>query len=309
MRAPITYYGGKQNMAKHVLELMPSHRTYVEPFFGGGSIFFMKEPSKVEVINDLDDRLITMYRVMKTKFPTFKAMLDATLHSRSEYRLALQVMKSPQDYSDMRVAWATYIACNASYSSKIGAGWAFSRKSNMAKRIARKLEDLTDETMERLRYTSIESQDALRVIEYWDTPETLFYLDPPYPEGDCGHYTKGKDIYYDLLEVLPSIKGKFILSSYPSEHISQLWDNYHYPHKEYETTISGNGNNRRQENTKRKKVECLTWNFNNNQEEFHLEEDVNQINLLSLLGADDEQCREDSVCEDNAGCYCKDPGD
>jgi len=228
VRAPVTYYGGKQNMAKHVLALMPEHVTYVEPFFGGGSIYFMKEPSEVEVINDLDNRLMTLYKVMKHKFPVFKEMLEDTLHSRAAYKEALKVMKHPSHYSDIKIAWATYIACNMSYASKIGAGWAFCIKKSFAGRFARKLDDLTPEIVHRLRYTTIESMDALKVVRYWDSPNTFFYLDPPYPEGDCGHYEEGKDVYYDLLELLPSLKGKFILSSYPSQALDDLRAKYGY---------------------------------------------------------------------------------
>jgi DNA adenine methylase len=72
MKTPISYYGGKQKMIPHILPLIPEHKIYVEPFFGGGAIFFAKEPSKIEVINDIDKRvynfwLMTVERSMKLR--------------------------------------------------------------------------------------------------------------------------------------------------------------------------------------------------------------------------------------------------
>lgn len=63
MKTPITYYGGKQRLTKAILAMIPPHKIYIEPFFGGGAVFFAKEPSYLEVINDINDNIITFYRV------------------------------------------------------------------------------------------------------------------------------------------------------------------------------------------------------------------------------------------------------
>ncbi|MDR1937317.1 MAG: DNA adenine methylase [Tannerellaceae bacterium] len=72
LKTPITYYGGKQQMLRHILPLIPKHRIYVEPFFGGGAVFWGKEPAKVEFINDHDGEVINFYRVLKLQFPELK---------------------------------------------------------------------------------------------------------------------------------------------------------------------------------------------------------------------------------------------
>ena len=64
LKTPISYYGGKQMMLPHILPLIPEHRTYVEPFFGGGAVFWMKPPSEYEVVNDINSRLITFYKAL-----------------------------------------------------------------------------------------------------------------------------------------------------------------------------------------------------------------------------------------------------
>jgi len=67
MKPPVSYYGGKQNMTKEILSLIPKHKIYIEPFFGGGAIFFTKEPSEVEIINDLNSYVINFYNVCKDR--------------------------------------------------------------------------------------------------------------------------------------------------------------------------------------------------------------------------------------------------
>ncbi|GJQ05738.1 DNA adenine methylase [Capnocytophaga canimorsus] len=67
-RTPISYYGGKQTMLPHILPLIPEHQIYVEPFFGGGAVFWAKEPAKSEIINDFNANVVNFYEVLKTDF-------------------------------------------------------------------------------------------------------------------------------------------------------------------------------------------------------------------------------------------------
>ena len=68
MKPPISYYGGKQNMLSELLPLIPKHESYIEPFFGGGALFFAKTPSPLEVINDTNQLMINFYRQMVVNF-------------------------------------------------------------------------------------------------------------------------------------------------------------------------------------------------------------------------------------------------
>ena len=63
MVGPLSYIGGKNRLARQVIEIFPKHTTYVEAFAGGAQVFFHKEPSKVEVLNDLDDEIVNFFRV------------------------------------------------------------------------------------------------------------------------------------------------------------------------------------------------------------------------------------------------------
>lgn len=85
IKTPITYYGGKQSILKHILPLVPPHKRYTEAFLGGAALFFAKEPAPSEVINDLDGNLIQFYHVAQTNYPALKERIDATLHSRDTH--------------------------------------------------------------------------------------------------------------------------------------------------------------------------------------------------------------------------------
>ncbi|HRJ37017.1 MAG TPA: DNA adenine methylase, partial [Flavobacteriales bacterium] len=88
MKTPITYYGGKQALLKHLIPLIPSHKIYCEPFFGGGALFFAKPPSEVEIINDINSEVVNFFRVAKTKFDALQKEVRASLHSRELYKKA-----------------------------------------------------------------------------------------------------------------------------------------------------------------------------------------------------------------------------
>lgn len=93
MRTPITYYGGKQQLASTIIEMIPAHRIYVEPFFGGGAVFFAKGKSYLEVINDVNDNLITFYEVCQDSelFARLYDKVQHTLHAESYYKTAYEI--------------------------------------------------------------------------------------------------------------------------------------------------------------------------------------------------------------------------
>ncbi len=88
MRTPITYYGGKQTMLKHIMPLIPKHEIYVESFAGGAAVFFAKQPSQMDVINDLNGELINFYHTVVSNFDELKREVDRTLHSRTQHETA-----------------------------------------------------------------------------------------------------------------------------------------------------------------------------------------------------------------------------
>lgn len=223
MKTPITYYGGKQRMVGLILSLIPKHRLYCEPFAGGAAVFFAKEKSEMEVINDLNGDVVNFYQVCKTDFNKLEKLIRATPHSRKIHAETQEILKHQENHHKVKRAWAFWAQTNMSYSAKIYGGYAFERKSEgtLRKFVNKKLR-FSKEIADRLDWVSIECNDALQVIKSRDTEDSFFYCDPPYFNSEMGHY-KGyteKD-FNNLLELLSKIKGQFLLSSYPSEILTR----------------------------------------------------------------------------------------
>ena len=123
MRTPITYYGGKQTLAPTIVSMLPPHRIYCEPFFGGGAVFFAKPKSYLEAINDTNDRLVTFYKQVMTNFDELQQMVQNTLQSESEYLKAREIYNRRRPASDAEIAWAVWMVTNFSFSGSPRGGW------------------------------------------------------------------------------------------------------------------------------------------------------------------------------------------
>lgn len=217
MKTPITYYGGKQTLLKYLLPLIPQHKLYCEPFFGGGAVFFAKPKSEVEVINDINGEIVNFFKVIKTKFPELQKEIKATLHSRELYKKAMVVYVNPDLFTDVKRAWALWVLTNQGFAGMIGS-WGFGKDDSKEAALANKRDAFTKEYEDRLAKVQVENNNAIKVIQRCDDKETFIYADPPYIGSDQGHY-KGysENDYRELLNALAKVKGKFLLSSYPSK--------------------------------------------------------------------------------------------
>jgi len=217
MKTPITYYGGKQQLAKKILEIIPPHHIYTEPFCGGAAVFFRKPVSKVEVLNDTNQELINFYKVIQREFTALESEIAITLHSRNQHRQARAVYSNPDLFSDVKRAWAIWVLANEGFAGMLDGSFGYCRTGKTTKSIINKRDSFSYEYAIRLESVQLECTDAVRIINSRDTSETFHYCDPPYYNSDCGHYDGySKDDFHNLLEVLSHIKGKFLLSSYPS---------------------------------------------------------------------------------------------
>ncbi|MDO4782589.1 MAG: DNA adenine methylase [Capnocytophaga felis] len=114
-RTPISYYGGKQTMLPYILPLIPEHQIYVEPFFGGGAVFWAKQPAKSEIINDFNANVVNFYEVLKSDFEALKSLVEKTIVSRETYKSALVIYHSPFLFSAVKRAWAFWYATNCGF--------------------------------------------------------------------------------------------------------------------------------------------------------------------------------------------------
>src|ERR1035437_7941537 len=224
MKTPLSYYGGKQILSKEIISLIPKHNLYCEPFFGGGAVFFFKDPSHVEVINDSNGELINFYKVIKNDFKKLQKEIQTSLHSRKLHAQADVIYKHPELFNEIQRAWAVWMLANQSYASKLNGSWGFDKNESMSpKKLYEKRKAFLVIYAERLDKVQIECTDALRVIKTFDTKESFFYCDPPYFNAHQGHY-KGytQQDFEKLLDALSLIKGNFLLSSYPDRKSTRL---------------------------------------------------------------------------------------
>lgn len=243
-------------MAKHILPLIPTHKIYTEAFFGGGAIFFAKEPSSLEVINDLNGEVINFYSVITTDFWRLNELIQSTLHSREQYEQAMVVYNHPKLFDPVKRAWAFWILTNQGYVCKIGS-WGYDKSDNsMVKRLETKKIEFDRTVRTRLERTQIECNDAVKVILSRDSEETFHYVDPPYVGSNLGHYDGYGDTQYtQLLECLSAVKGKFLLSNYRSELLESFikrnsWSVMHFDKQLSASSVKG-----------KRKVEVLAGNY------------------------------------------------
>lgn len=259
MKTPITYYGGKITLLSKILPLIPKHRIYTESFFGGGAVFFAKEPAESEIINDTNNMVVNFYEVCKTDFKPLKAKIEATLFSRATYTVALTMYRMPHLFSSLQQAWAFYIATNMGFACRIGS-WGFDKYGKRLKTVQNKKIQFDREIPKRLLNTLIENNDACKVIETYDDNDAFHYVDPPYFNANMGHYGNYSEAdYRKLLVTLSNVEGKFLLSSYPSDILDEfIKKNDWYTKTIDKPIVASNGAN---EKKRKRKIEVLTANY------------------------------------------------
>ena len=247
-------------MKKFILPNIPEHNIYVEAFFGGGAIYWAKEPSKVEVINDVNMNVINFYEVLKHQYFDLRKLVEATLYSRDTHKRAKIIYDAPWLFADNPTvrAWAFFVVTNQGFGARIGS-WGYD-KSKAARAFQNKIDRFQETLSERLRYTQIEANKADKVILSRDTEETFVYADPPYINSDQGHYGGySEDDFRRDLDALSKIKGKFLLSTYPSDVLDEYIEKHGWYSKSIEM-VRDSGNNAKRSTVPRK-TEVLTANY------------------------------------------------
>jgi DNA adenine methylase len=260
LKTPISYYGGKQKLATKIISVIPEHTLYCEPFIGGAAVFFAKPPSEIEVLNDTNKELINFYKVVQNDFVSLEMEIRISLHSRDQHRKASVIYNHPDMFSDIKRAWAVWVLSSQSFSSQLDSSWGYDiSKNTTTKKIINNRDRFTEEMAIRLQNAQIESADALYIIKGRDREASFFYLDPPYFNSDCGHYDGySEQDFENLLIVLTELKGKFLLSSYPSPLLQKYAKQNDWNMWSVEQGISVN---QKGGGYQKRKIEVLTANY------------------------------------------------
>jgi len=208
------YPGGKASLAPWVIDHLAEHETYVEPFGGAGSVLFAKSPSDVEVYNDADRDVVQFFEVLRTRRDELLEYLRAVPYSRSLYdEWSAAYFTDGTRPDDPVVRAGRWFALRyLTFGGKVGrrgfAGFAGRNKANTLKRQTERLTEFAD----RLREVVLECGDYTAVLDRYDAPDTLFYLDPPYAGGE-EYYTEGGVDLEELRATVGELEGDAIVSA------------------------------------------------------------------------------------------------
>jgi len=255
VKSPIPWPGGKFYLIPKLLKLIPDHSVYVEPFSGGASLLFAKEPAKVEVLNDVDGELINFFQVVQQEPKKLLKGLRWKLHSR---RWFLQLRdEDPNKLDPVDRAVRFYYLVKSSFSSK-QVSFSVGKKTNPARKHISTPQRIRD-AHSRLQPVIIEELDFCECIQRYDDPKAFIYLDPPYRQVGKKIYThplKDGD-FVRLRNLLQQVKGKWLLSHSDDGLIRELFRDFEI--REVETRYSmANGRN---PNYKRRRTELLVANY------------------------------------------------
>jgi DNA adenine methylase len=232
LNSPFKWVGGKSRLRKKIIDLIPPHTCYLEPFAGAAWVLFGKPPSDVEILNDRDEELITFFRVVREKPEELIASFEWELVSRTEFeRLAVlepskltDIQRAHRFYYLIMAGWGGELNYPRFQTSIIDGGHGnrlFGALKNLRKRI--------EPIHKRLSTVIIENLDWRDCINRYDRFGTVMYLDPPYPGNKCNyaHNMREWQDHYELAARLATTQCRWILSSYDTPEIHNLFPAYH----------------------------------------------------------------------------------
>lgn len=231
MRAIFRYPGSKWSIAEWIIGHFPAgyeKMVYLEPFVGSGAVFFNKNPGAVETINDLDSNIVNLFQVLRERPDELKRVLELTPYSREEYDLSFEHCDDPVEKA-RRYMVKTTQAIGAKLAGSSKCGWRNHKQMKIGGTACKwgGITETIDVAAARLRGDSthlvqIEHMDAMRLIERYDSPDVLMYLDPPYVRsarrsGALYAHELDNRGHAELLEIISKSRAKIIISGYESD--------------------------------------------------------------------------------------------
>lgn len=235
----IPWVGGKRKLAKFLIPLFPAHTCYVEPFCGGAALFFMKESSKAEVLNDINSDIVNLYRVIQNHLEEFIKQFKWALTSREIFQWLKDT--PPETLTDIQRAARFYYLQKVSFGAKVESRTFGTSATGPSKLNLLRLEETLSEAWLRLHRVTIEHLDWKACITRYDRPDTLFYLDPPYWKTQGYGVPFGLEQYDAMAELAHRCKGKMIISVNDHPDMRRVFEGLEMT--SVNTTYSVGGNN------------------------------------------------------------------
>lgn len=248
IRPAFRYHGGKFKLAKKIIEFFPKHDTYCEPFGGAGSVLNCKSPAKAECYNDLNDVVVSFFRVLQDeeKAARLVYLLERTPYSRAEFELAYKPCDDDVESARRMLirSWMGFGSDGTDGKYRTGFRRTVSSVSKFPASEWATYPPALQRTIERFKGVVIESMDGRLLMDQLDHPDTLFYVDPPYhPEtrsqgnrrrGQGYHvyaHEMSEDDHTALLAQLDRLAGMVVLSGYPHplyDEMLQGWQRFSF---------------------------------------------------------------------------------
>lgn len=237
----LSWIGGKSRLADKIIPYFPDHQCYCEVFAGGAWLLFRKEPSRAEILNDLNLELVTLYRVVKLHLDEFIRYFRYILVAREEFDRFLQ--ENPDTLTDIQRSVRFYYLTKTCYGARVHKPvFGVSTTGHPRLNLLRIEEDLSAAHL-RLQQVTIERLPYQEMIARYDRPHTLFYLDPPY-YGCENYYGEGmfsREDFSALAAQLAGIKGLFIMSINDKPEIRQLFAGFEIKEVATQYSVAGGG--------------------------------------------------------------------
>lgn len=240
VRRPIVrYHGGKWKLAPWILQHLPPHHTYVEPFGGGGSILLRKPRSYAEVYNDLDGEIVNVFRVARDRGAELQRALELTPFAREEFDLSYLPAEDELERARRMILRSFQGFGSASVcGEKSGFRSTSTRSGTTPAHDWRNYPAAFGAIVERLRGVVLENRDAKAVMSHHDSVRAVHYVDPPYLHGTRslkvrhGDHRKSyrhemsDDEHVELGLFLRGLRGAVVLSGYPSPLYDDLFGDW-----------------------------------------------------------------------------------
>lgn len=225
-KSPLAWLGGKSRLADRIIERMPEHQAYCEVFAGAAWVLFRKPESRVEIINDINRDLVTLYRCVKHHLPELVAQFRWMLVAREEFD---RFMQTPAEtLTDIQRSARFYYLAKSAFGARVRNptfGIAATAPSRL--NLLRVEEDLSEAHL-RLSRVYVENRPYAELLTRFDKPGTLFYLDPPYwgCEKDYGEGLFAREDFTTLAAMLDQVKGRFIMSLNDRPEVREAFANF-----------------------------------------------------------------------------------
>lgn len=234
---PICRPGGKRLMLKNILPRIPPHRIYVEPFVGAGHVFWAKEPSEVDVINDLDPGLIKWYQDLKKRS---RFACDMTPDSDKWHRI--KAKKGPLGFCDYLHLHKFSYGCKGHHIALRTINNCLEGEDPSTCKATR-LAGNFNEYRDRLSRTRIFKRDYRAILKKFDGPDTFFYLDPPFHELDCP-YVSCDVSPRQIADAVRGLRGKWLLSYNDHRDVRRAFKGYKIEKFETQYSMDEHSNKR-----------------------------------------------------------------